>query len=335
MSGTEARSGPRERPRVSVVVPVRDRRELLRALLEALDAQTYRDFEVIVVDDGSIDGSGECADGAVMTGRRVRVLWQHGIGAVRARELGVSAARGDILAFTDSDCMPSPSWIASGVAAIDDGAAVVYGETRSARPVRPRERSVTAGDDGLFATCNVFYRRDAFEAGGGFDHPDAWRLGYRVSARARGLGFGEDSLLGWRVKRAGGEVRYVQQAVVLHHVFPPDLSERLNRALMAAAFPALLAEVPELRAKLVRYRVMFGTRTRLPMYATLLALALNRRSAALLAASWWSFSRVRDVRATRAPFVEQIRSLPEEMLVDLATGSALIVGSVRARLLLL
>jgi glycosyltransferase involved in cell wall biosynthesis len=320
---------------VSVVVPVRNRRDLLCSLLAALEAQTFRDFEVIIVDDCSTDGSAEIAAVAVVAGSPVRLVRQPGIGAVLAREKGVLAARGDVLAFTDSDCVPTPTWLATGVTAIDAGATMVHGKTMPERPPRPRERTVMAGDDGLFPTCNVFYRRDAFHAAGGFAHVDAKLLAYRVSARARGLGFGEDTLLGWRVKRTGADVRYVPDAVVHHHVFEPDLMDRLHRALMAAAFPGLVREVPELRAQLVRHRVLFGSRSRVPMYATTAALLLGRRRLCLVAAGWWALTRLRELRSPTAPPSALIRAVPEEMLIDVATGAALIAGGVRSRLLLL
>ena len=320
---------------MSVVVPVRNRRELLRSLLDALDAQTFRDFEVIIVDDGSTDGSGEWAETATVADTPVRVLRRAQIGAVRARDEGVTEARGDILAFTDSDCMPSSTWLETGVEAIDGGAAMVHGRTTPARPPRPRERTVMAEDDGLFATCNVFYRRDVFDAAGGFAHADAEHLSYRVSAPARALGFGEDTLLGWRVKRSGVDVRYVPDAVVHHHVFAPELSDRLHRALMAAAFPGLVREVPELRERLVRRGVWFGSRSRVPMYAMAAALVLRRRRLAFLTAGWWAFARFRELHTTSVPLGELICAVPEEMLIDVVTAVALIAGGIRSRLVLL
>src|SRR5487761_1219850 len=97
--------------RISVVVPVRNRRDLIEALLDALDKQTRRDFEVIVVDDGSTDGADNVAASRVVAGRPVRLLRANGAGAVTARPIGAREARGAILAFTDSDCVPCPDWL--------------------------------------------------------------------------------------------------------------------------------------------------------------------------------------------------------------------------------
>jgi glycosyltransferase involved in cell wall biosynthesis len=326
---------PPDKPRVSVVVPVRDRRDLLRELLRALEAQTFRNFEVVVVDDGSSDGSDTEAEQTTIAGRPVRVVRVDGLGAVAARAKGVATAAADALAFTDSDCAPEPDWLTAGLAGLDAGADMVHGRTEPARPLRPLERSVGAGDEGLFPTCNVFYRRAIFDAAGGFDQEAARRLGFRMNKRARGLGFGEDTLLGWRVKRSGGVVRYARHAVVRHHVFPPDFRDWVSRCWMTAAFPALVADVPELRARLVRRHVLFGDRSRIPMYATLAALAARRQGLGAVAAAWWAVTRWRELRRTRVTVAEQLAALPQELALDVVTGAALAIGSARARTLLI
>jgi len=94
---------------ISVVVPVRDSRELLERCLESLDRQTVArsEYEVIVVDDGSSDGSAEVARkwGA-------RVFRQEKKGAGAARNRGIQEAKGEVLLFLDADCEANSDWIA-------------------------------------------------------------------------------------------------------------------------------------------------------------------------------------------------------------------------------
>ena len=322
-------------PRVSVVVPVRDRRLLLMKLLDALDAQTFTDFEVIVVDDGSGDGGGSAAAQRHVAGRPVRAIPAAGIGAVPARRLGVANSSAAVLAFTDSDCAPSPGWLAAGVEAIESGADVVNGPTRPDRPPGPLERSVSSGEEGLYPTCNVFYRRSAYDAASGFDPHAGRELGFRVNRRARGLGFGEDTILAWRVRRSGGQAVFSPRAVVLHHVFEANLAESVSRCWMAAAFPALLREVPELRPTMLRHGVLFGARSRVPTYAVALALVLRRRRLGLLATAWWVWSRLQDLRRQPASWPRRLSALPQEMALDTVTAAALVAGSARARTLAL
>lgn len=311
-------------PRVSVVVPVRDRRAMLTDLLDALDAQTFTDVEVVVVDDGSSDGSAEVAEA-----RGVRVLRGDGEGAVAARQLGVKAARGEILAFTDSDCIPEPAWLEAGVDAVDAGADVVQGHTRAARRRGLLERSLWVEDDGLYETCNVFYRRSAFDAAGGFDGSLADRYGFRPGDRARGLGFGEDTLLGWRVRRAG-VAAYAPDAVVAHAVFPPDVRDQLSRTLQAGAFPALVREVPELRGTFLRHGVLLGG-LRVPLYLAVLAAVLRRPGVAAVALAWWVASHWRAARTREPSHLRCLKALPVLLATDALTGAALVVGSARSR----
>ena len=89
---------------VSVIVPVHDGARYLRAALESVFAQTYRSFEVIVVDDGSVDDSGVIAQGFP----DVRYIHQANQGVAVARNNGIEAARGDFFAFLDQDDLWTP-----------------------------------------------------------------------------------------------------------------------------------------------------------------------------------------------------------------------------------
>jgi glycosyltransferase involved in cell wall biosynthesis len=322
--------------RTCVIIPVRNRRDLLARTLDALNTQTADDFDVVVVDDGSTDGAGDLASSRTIADRPVRVLRTDGVGAVAARVLAIESSRSPVLAFTDSDCEPDPQWLEAGLAAIERGADLVHGRTIPARRLWPLERSVGQEDDGLFATCNAFYRREAYEASGGFDNRAADRLGFRHDENVRGTGFGEDTLLGWRTVRRGARVVYEPDALVRHHVFPADFRDQLSRAWSLGAFPALLREVPELHRTLVHGGVLFGPRDRRPVYATALALLTRRPVAIVAAGAWWAYVRGREVRP--APTIPRHRKplvLAQEMTIDAVAAASLVAGSIRARHLLL
>jgi hypothetical protein len=248
--------------------------------------------------------------------------------------MGAAEARGEVLAFTDSDCQPAARWLSAAVAALDDGADMVNGLTQPMRPLRPLERSMGSGLEGLYPTCNLLFRRRAYEAAGGFDRGAAHRLGFRPTSRAQGLGFGEDTLLGWRVARAGN-VRYVPEAFVRHHVFEPDLRDTISRVLQAGGFPALIGEVPELRETLVHHRWLFGPRNRLPVYATAAALVARRRGLLAAAMAWWIAIRLAELRQPPVSWRESLQTLPVEMALDVLWCGVLAAGSVRARTLVL
>ncbi|HYE37152.1 glycosyltransferase family A protein [Methylocaldum sp.] len=87
-------------PLVSVVIPAYNAMAFLRQTLDSVLAQTYDNLEVIVVDDGSTDGTSDLLHGY---GERITVLRQANAGQAAARNYGARVARGDMLAFLDSD----------------------------------------------------------------------------------------------------------------------------------------------------------------------------------------------------------------------------------------
>ena len=95
--------------RVSVVVPAYNAERTLGDCLRALRAQSFAaaDLEIIVVDDGSRDGTASLAQR-----NGVRVIRRENGGPAAARNTGWRAARGDWVAFTDADCVPSRTWLA-------------------------------------------------------------------------------------------------------------------------------------------------------------------------------------------------------------------------------
>lgn len=98
----------RRSPLVSIVVPAYDVAAYLPACLDSLLAQTHRDLEVVVVDDGSPDESGRIADAYAARDRRVRVVHIDNRGLGGARNEGLRHARGDYLGFCDADDLMPP-----------------------------------------------------------------------------------------------------------------------------------------------------------------------------------------------------------------------------------
>jgi glycosyltransferase involved in cell wall biosynthesis len=99
-------------PQVSVVIPTYGRGESLRHTLAALAKQDMCGFEVVVVDDGSPEPVSE--DTSPTTDVfELRIIRQDNAGPAAARNLGAQQARGEILAFTDDDCLPQPTWLST------------------------------------------------------------------------------------------------------------------------------------------------------------------------------------------------------------------------------
>ena len=101
---------------VSVIVPVYNTAGTLAECLDSILAQTYTDLELIVIDDGSTDGSGAIADTYPAKDPRVKVWHQENAGISAARNAGLAHSKGEWIAFCDSDDTVRPDWISSMMA---------------------------------------------------------------------------------------------------------------------------------------------------------------------------------------------------------------------------
>ena len=200
---------------VTVVIPVRDRAVELDALFTSFGDLRRRVAEVIVVDDGSSDRSGDVAErhGATVIRRGVA----SGPGA--ARNAGLRRVRTPLIAFVDSDCVASPDWldsllphfadqrvaiVAPRVASLADPSLIgCYESVRSALDVGPSPAIVRPGTRVAYVPAAALLARTAVVRQlGGFDE------------RMR---VGEDVDLIWRTTDAGKDVRYEPASVIHHH----------------------------------------------------------------------------------------------------------------------
>ena len=98
-------------PKVSIIVPVYNVEPYLRRCIDSIFAQSFADFELILVDDGSTDACGSICDEYARIDKRVRVIHQNNHGAASARNTGIENAKGEYLAFCDGDDTVSPMWL--------------------------------------------------------------------------------------------------------------------------------------------------------------------------------------------------------------------------------
>lgn len=107
-----AGSLPGPRPSVSVIIPARNAARTLAATLESVSRQTVQDWEALVIDDGSTDGTAELARHAAQQDSRIQLLRSFGRGVSAARNLGISMARARVIAFLDADDLWLPDKLA-------------------------------------------------------------------------------------------------------------------------------------------------------------------------------------------------------------------------------
>ena len=104
---------------VSIIVPIYNTEKYLKTCLDSIKAQTYKNLEIILVDDGSTDNSGKIAD-EYSKDSRFKVIHQKNAGQSSARNTGIKNATGDFIGFTDSDDSLNPNFVKKLLALYDD-----------------------------------------------------------------------------------------------------------------------------------------------------------------------------------------------------------------------
>lgn len=149
--------------KLSIIVPVYNVAQWLPETVDSVLEQTFRDFELILVDDGSGDGSGEICDSYAEKDSRVRVIHQKNAGVSAARNAGVAAAEGDWIGFVDSDDIIEKDMFAVMMALAEQyGADVVQCQHDRADTLNGAPRAETAE----IMTGEEFVRRIFTKSGG-------------------------------------------------------------------------------------------------------------------------------------------------------------------------
>ena len=308
-------------PRISVIIPARNAVMWIGDALDGLAAQEALDaFEVIVVDDGSTDGTAKVAQGHPL---EPRVIHAHSAGPGAKRNAGAQCARADLLAFTDADCVPAHDWLAEGIRALEH-ADLVQGRVRPEpdRSIGPFDRTLAVETEyGLYETANVFVRKDRLLALGGFE--DWWKDDDRP--------FGEDTLFAWRHRRLGGTTAFAPRAIVYHAVIAGDARRYLRERWRDGAFAHLVQRVPELREAFLWHRWFLNARSAAfdgALLAGTTAIA-RRRPVWLLGTLPW-------LNALRREVVSRSGRPDARVLATVALGDAvgfisLARGSIKAR----
>ncbi|MCK9555234.1 glycosyltransferase [bacterium] len=207
---------------ISVIIPVLNEEHHISPCLDSILSQTRRHIEVIVVDNGSTDGTAKIVERFSNRDGRVRLVKEGRKGVVYARNRGIEEACGDFIAFTDADCVAVVSWLGSLVRHFDEsGIASVRGPN-----VLPREDTNTGNiiketftfflpfgrkycDFGHSSrqvdfnpSCNVMYRKEALRKTGLFS-PDMYPL--------------EDEEMAARLRKTGYQVLCDPDAIVYHY----------------------------------------------------------------------------------------------------------------------
>ena len=218
-------------PFVSIMIPVYTDRDRLTLCLAALEHQPYpkAQYEVIVIDNGSDHSLDDLANQYL----QVRLTSESQPGSYAARNRGLQMARGQLLGFTDSDCIPAPDWIANGIARFlaTENCGLVAGKIQLFFQQQDRPTVVELFDSRNFlqqhryiaedhygATANLFTSRAIFDAVGLFNAQ---------------LKSGGDREWGQRVYAAGYQQVYADDVCIAHparHSWP-EIAKKISRVI--------------------------------------------------------------------------------------------------------
>ncbi len=205
--------------KVSVVIPVYNAARTIERCLESLIEQSFEDYEIIIVDNGSEDGSFGLIEEFIRIHpkKKIKLIREEKKGPAPARNKGIKYAAGDIIAFTDSDCVADSKWLQEIVGAFDDESiGAVAGNIRGYKPSNLIEKFLCAftlkglekGRDfvkysileGGFPTANLSVRKDLLEEIGNFQGKKSTE-DHDVCAKLYSLGF---------------KIRYITNGLIFH-----------------------------------------------------------------------------------------------------------------------
>ncbi len=200
-------------PLVSVIICAYNAEATIKDCLRSLTKLNYPNYEIIVVNDGSRDRTGEIAKEF----NNIILINQKNQGLATARNVGIAIAKGEIIAFTDSDCMVDPDWLTYLIAKFINTGLVAIGGVNlpplndqinsipacvAVSPGRPTHVLLNDQIAEHIPGCNMAFRREALQAIGGFD-PQFHAAG-------------DDVDICWRLQDQGEQIGFAPGALVWH-----------------------------------------------------------------------------------------------------------------------
>lgn len=189
---------------VSIIIPIKNRGNLLPNLIKNLLNLNYPQYEIIIVDDCSTDNTK-----AILSKYPIKaILLKESVGSAKARNIGIKEAKNDIIALTDSDCFVSRNWLKNLVPFLDNydivGGRVVFSDNAEMKlnPFNQKNEVIINKNSSInfLNTSNMIFKKYVWNLTGGF-------ISYRI----------EDLEFSWRCLRKGFKLIYVPKGLVIHY----------------------------------------------------------------------------------------------------------------------
>ncbi len=189
---------------VSIIVPIKNRCNLLPNLIKNLSNLDYPEYEIIIVDDCSMDNTKELLKSYPVKS----ITLEKSVGSAEARNIGIKEAKNDIIALTDSDCLVSKNWLRNLVPYLNSydvvGGKVIFSDDteKKLNPFNTKNETVLTKESSInfLNTSNMIFKKEIWKFSGGF-------LNYRI----------EDLEFSWRLLKKGFKLVYSPKGLVIHH----------------------------------------------------------------------------------------------------------------------
>ena len=222
---------------ISIIIPAYNSEETVGKTIESLLKQNYpkKNYEIIIVDDGSTDRTIDI----VKKFKNVRLIKQKHKGPAAARNLGVKHAKGDIVLFTDADCVPSKNWIKNMIKPFKNKK--IVGVSGSYKTLN-KDKLIAR-----FAGYEIADRHESMKKEKNIDFIGTFSAGYRKNIFLKFCGFdesfpiasGEDPELSFKISKAGLRMVFQPEAFV-HHRHPETLQKFLKQKFWRAYWRLVL-----------------------------------------------------------------------------------------------
>lgn len=205
-------------PRFSVIVPVYNRIGEVRDLIESLLVQTSKDFETIIVEDGSTEPCREVVEDAAVRGLDVKYYYKENEGRSIARNYGLERARGDYFVFFDSDCVIPPDYFRTLAAELDRRKDLdcFGGPDAAHESFTPTQKAINYSMTSFLTTGGIRGGKIKLEK----FVPRTFNMGFsrRVYERVGGFRemFSEDIDMSTRIRKAGFNIGLIRETPVWH-----------------------------------------------------------------------------------------------------------------------
>lgn len=236
-------------PKVSIIIPTYGRPKSLKRLLNKLEEQTFKDFEVVVVVDGDKEAFGLLSGIKDKKSYPIKLKFIANSGCNIARNKGVEIVGGEIIVFTDDDCIPDDNWLENGIKYFEKPEVVgveglIYSERKGNATHRTPQILERAGPV-RGRTANMFYRKNILERVGGFDER------FMIMISRGKIGYRGDTDLAWRVEKYG-DIPFAKDARVFHPVDKTTLMKELKNSKSFMLTSLLLKKHPDRMKDIVR-----------------------------------------------------------------------------------